>query len=174
MRLPDKCPHRVTAKHWVSHYEDALPCCRNDDFNLSIFLPRQAPMCRDIGNTAEAYRFVWRSSFHGDALVRIARGEKNTAVEWVCRGRHGDGQFLKLVAEGDWRRLEDALAAAEFWTSASEEEMVSVDGARWLIEGRRREVYQAIRRNSPRGPMLDLGRTFFEIAGQPIADFRLY
>src|SRR5882672_1496023 len=53
------------------HYEDAEPCCRIDDLAQPVFLAQQGQMCRGISHTVEAYRFVWRSTFHGDALVHI-------------------------------------------------------------------------------------------------------
>jgi hypothetical protein len=51
---------------------------------------------------------------------------------------------------------------------------MGLDGADWIIEGHRRDVYRAIRRWSPGGATYDLGRVFLDLAGPPIADIRLY
>jgi hypothetical protein len=133
-------------------------------------------MCRDISHTVEAYRFIWRSPFHGDALVRVARSKTNIDLEWVCRGRNGQGRFWKSIEHDDWTRLETALLAADFWAVDPEEksDVVRLNGARWVIEGRRREVYRVVRRDSPHGPIHDVGRAFLDIAGAPIDAIPLY
>jgi hypothetical protein len=178
VKLPDKCPYLRSAKHWIPYYEDAAPCCRIDDFDLAVFLPRQVPMCGEIRQAVEAYRFIWRSRFQGEALVHVSKGEKTIGLEWACRGRQGQGRFSKILEPDDWTRLESALLAAEFWEIALEEkkseETVRLEGASWVIEGRRREIYGVVRLNNPRGPLHDLGRAFFDIAGPPITDIALH
>ena len=49
-----------------------------------------------------------------------------------------------------------------------------LDGADWLIEGRRKDIYHAVHRWSPCGKIHDLGRLFFAMAGSPLADVELY
>jgi hypothetical protein len=67
------------------------------------------------------------------------------------------------------------VLAAGFWSlEASLEFDFGLDGANWLIEGRRSDVYRAVRRWSPTGAFFDLGRVFLDIAGPPITDIRLY
>jgi hypothetical protein len=45
-----------------------------------------------------------------------------------------------------------------------------LDGSDWLIEGRRKGIYRAVSRWSPRGVLHDLGELFFELASQPMAE----
>jgi hypothetical protein len=63
------------------------------------------------------------------------------------------------------RAREDAQAMAQ---------ETGLDGAQWLIEGRRGQTYHAIDRWSPRGTVHDLGSLFFDLAGPPLAGIDLY
>jgi hypothetical protein len=73
-----------------------------------------------------------------------------------------------------WEKLQQALNAAQFWALSTAGEEVGLDGAQWLIEGRRGQTYHAIDRWSPRGAVHDLGRLFFDLAGPPLAGVELY
>jgi hypothetical protein len=49
-----------------------------------------------------------------------------------------------------------------------------LDGAFWIIEGRRKDVFSAASRSSPGGTFHDLGKLFFELAGPPLAEVGIY
>jgi hypothetical protein len=66
------------------------------------------------------------------------------------------------------------LIAASFWALDPEERPLGLDGSDWLIEGRREHIYRAVSRWSPRGLLYDLGRRFFDLAGSPLAEVRIY
>jgi hypothetical protein len=83
------------------------------------------------------------------------------------------------------------LIAASFWaldpdgvdwpSDGEEQQMIAaiiasrrLDGSDWLFEGRRRDIYRAATRWSPRGAPHDLGRLFFGLAGPPLAGIRIY
>jgi hypothetical protein len=103
----------------------------------------------------------------GPGTIREERGET-----MACRRRRS---ALCLWAV-PWALLEHALLAAGFWAIPTQEERqgVMLDGATWIIEGRRRDVYRVLRRDSPRGPIFELGRAFLDIAGPPVAEIQLY
>jgi hypothetical protein len=106
-------------------------------------------------------------------------------------GRYS-GSGVVPLAPADWDRLQDALIAASFWSldpdgidwpsDGDEQRTIAaiigsrgLDGSDWLFEGRRKDVYRAASRWSPRGGALyDLGRLFFELAGPPLAKVRIY
>jgi ATP-dependent DNA ligase len=67
-----------------------------------------------------------------------------------------------------------ALDVARFWFLDASENRFDLDGADWLIEGRRQNTYHAVHRWSPDGEIHDLGRLFFAMAGSPLADVKLY
>ena len=179
MKIPAKCPHRRSGKNWIPEFRrepDALPCCRTSDYSITPFLPKRGPLCENTKHTLEEYRFTWRSSFNGNAVVQIGRGgEKNVIIlDWVCRGSCGNGRFWRSIDKAGWNRLEAALLGAGFWALEPYKTQFGLDGATWTIEGRRRDVYRVVERWSPRGAIYDLGRTFFDLAGPPIADIGLY
>jgi hypothetical protein len=129
------------------------------------------PVCQ----TRWRYRFHWQSSFHGDAVVQIGRGEHNVILDWTCCSlTYGEGRFWRCINDNSWRRLEAALLTARFWCLDPIDDEHGLDGAIWTIEGRRRDVYRAIKRWSPGGAIHDLGRTFLDLAGRPVADIDLY
>ena len=43
------------------------------------------PLCRAMRTEAEVPCFTWRSSFHGDAEVRIGRQTDEITLRWACR-----------------------------------------------------------------------------------------
>jgi hypothetical protein len=111
----------------------------------------------------------------GRRAIQIGRGEKNIIVDWACASfSHGNGRFWQCLERRDWDRLEAALLTAGFWALDPCKDEFGLDGATWTIEGRRRDVYRVVERWSPGGVIYDLGRTFFDLAGPPIADIGLY
>jgi hypothetical protein len=78
------------------------------------------------------------------------------------------------VAPEGWTSLRDALIAADFWSLDPTERRLSLDGAQWLIEGRKENVYHGVSRWSPQGGLYALGRLFFALAGPPLSRVKLY
>ena len=72
----------------------------------------------------------------------------------------------KPLTAADWTRVEEALAAASFWTLDPIEEFRPMfDGSDWTIHGRQGGRSHCIKRRSPYGPIRDLGELFIELAG---------
>ena len=185
MRLPVDCPHRLAAPSRPLRFAtatiasegapDLLRCCRGRGWLLGD----EEPLCRTMASEAEVYRFVWRSSFDGSAVVRI--GRQGTAItlqwryDWFRTPRPDDAPSDAALSPGDWARFRDALIAANFWVlDPADEPLQGLDGAEWFIEGRRRNIYRAISRWSPRGELHALGRLFFDLAGPSLSAVRLY
>ena len=79
-----------------------------------------------------------------------------------------------VLSAADWGRLHRTLDAAKFWSLDASGNRSGLDGANWLIEGRRKDIYHAVHRWSPCGEIHDLARLFFAMAGSPLADVELY
>jgi hypothetical protein len=62
-------------------------------------------------------------------------------------------------------RLQDAAIGANFWALDPFEMPGGPDGVRWTIEGRRKEIYRAVRRWCSGGAVWSLGRLIFDLAG---------
>jgi hypothetical protein len=43
----------------------------------------EEPLCRSMRRETEVYRFTWRSSFDGDAVVRIGRQDDEITLRWA-------------------------------------------------------------------------------------------
>jgi hypothetical protein len=81
---------------------------------MHAYLPKRGPLCGNTKYTVEEYRFIWRSSFHGDAVVQIRSG-KNIILDWARSSFSGNGRFWRCIEPADWTRLEAAVLAAGFW-----------------------------------------------------------
>lgn len=150
----------------------SFPCCRDHD--LSEPLEEYADAIkRSLAD--EVYYFSWHNSFGGNATIRIARQARRVAVVRLYRPEQFERARLwrRWLAFADWDRLEDALVEAGFWLldEYGGQEFVVLDGATWMIAGQRGPDYHRISRRSPSGPIRDLGRCFFDLAG--LHDVRL-
>lgn len=74
----------------------------------------------------------------------------------------------------DWARLQDSLIATGFWALDPVDEQPVLDGAEWLIEGRRGNIYRGVSRWRPQGELQGLDRLFFALAGPPLSKVNLY
>ena len=153
--------------------EDLSNCCRRACMNKD-----NETLCVTINSEDEVYRFFWDSSFDGNAVVRIGRRDSKITLRWRYDSFRelaaDDSPKEKALSAGDWSRLLDALMAANFWSIDSADNRMGLDGAQWLIEGRRGNVYRGLSRWSPDDEVYCLGRSFFHLAGPPLSRMRLY
>jgi hypothetical protein len=174
MILPDICSFAVLPPNPFDLLSiERSNCCR------SRLVGTEEPLCRSRPTEDEAYRFIWHSSFDGDAMVHIACKGQAIALRWNYSTllRRSDGQQTcgtRVLSATDWGRLHRTLDTAKFWSLAAREDSYGLDGADWLIEGRRKDIYHAVHRWCPCGEIHDLGRLFFAMAGSPLADVALY
>ncbi|MDI3469998.1 MAG: hypothetical protein OJF62_002061 [Pseudolabrys sp.] len=150
-------------------------CCCRPRFEAA------KPLCRFRAEEDEAYRFFWRSSFDGHAVVHIGRWHHNIMLRpdtmmlrWGTGSTDSKAPRNLALSPADWQRLQHALDAAGFWSLAPHSDEMGLDGADWLIEGRHGDSYHAVSRWSPTGPIHDLGRVFFDLSGPPLAAITLY
>ena len=149
----------------------AFPRCRAHD----LFAPVEdyaRSILRAPGD--EAYWFDWRSSFHGNATIRIAKlGDAVLLFREYREDRFGKiRRYRALLAQASWLQLEDAIVAANFWMLDEYGGRRGLDGATWRFAGRRRHDLHPISRSSPDGALWHLGRLFFDLAG--LGEVRLY
>jgi len=114
MKLPDNCLHTLTPGQWaLSEPIGTIPCCRAD--GRALMLADEEPLCRTVRREAEAYRFIWRSRFNGDASVRIARqGDAITLrwrYAWFLAPAADDAPDEAALSAVDWARFREALIA---------------------------------------------------------------
>ena len=96
----------------------------------------------------ETYRFLWLRSFHRPIVVRVVCLEK--ACEIVARRSDGEGGYepgtvverkARKLSDGDVARVRDLLARAQFWRPQPKDSRIGLDGAQWVLEGRRGRDY---------------------------------
>jgi hypothetical protein len=172
MLLAADCPYRAATLDTDLWGEDLSRCCRGQSGTW------EEPLCLTIGSEDEVYRFVWHSSFDGNAVVRIGWRGSATKLRWrydlFREPAPDDSPAEAELSPDDRMRLLDGLLAANFWTLDSADRRVGLNGAQWLIEGRRGNVYRALSRWRPDAGIYILGKLFFDLAGPPLAKVGLY
>lgn len=171
MKLPDDCPFaKMPLQRFLETEMHRFDCCRAGA--AGYFIGTEDPLCQSQQTESEAYRFIWRSSFDGNALVHIARKGETIAL-------HSELSFTApapsvALSLNDWEKLQCALNTTRFWALDTADQLIGLDGAEWLIEGRRGDIYHSVHSWSPGGAVHDLGRLFFALAGPPLASVELY
>jgi hypothetical protein len=125
---------------------------------------------------AEVYRFTWRSSFDGDAVVRwggsVARSRSDASIALPWSGTPIAVRVLLTMS--DWTVAGRVDRPRLFGRSIRRRLRLGLDGSDWLIVGRRKDIYHAISRWSPDGAIYDLGKLFLELADPPLAEVEIY
>ena len=117
MKLPEYCPFEVMPENPFAVLEslfgrsesERFDCCRVHAGVLAM----EEPLCRSQRIESEAYRFIWRSSFHGTAVVHIGRQGDAITLGWKYlsfRVRAKDeAPPLVMLSRADWNRLQHQL-----------------------------------------------------------------
>jgi hypothetical protein len=119
----------------------------------------------------ESYRFVWLKHQRNPVAVRVARAGDETAVVSVEADAHDPTvkRRHEFTAGGEvWTALREHLAAADFWNLAGdpEEGERGLDGADWILEGRRGGMYHAVVRWEPKpGPFRAACEDLIKVSG---------
>lgn len=173
--LPANCSHMAAtldSELWREY--DLSRCCRE---SRPWARDEDEPLCTTLGSEDEVYRFFWDSSFNGYAMVRVGWSGARTTLrwryDWFRLPEPDDAPTEAALSFENRVRILDAITATKFWTVKSEDDITGLDGAQWLVEGRRRNVYRGLERFCG-GELLALGRLFFELAGPPLSKIELY
>ena len=70
MKVPGDCPHSIEPP--PRDAAETISCCRAQA-RYHLLREDEEPLGCTVRTEAEVYRFTWRSSFGGDAVVRIGR-----------------------------------------------------------------------------------------------------
>jgi hypothetical protein len=139
-------------------------------------LPRDNDEYRlDNPRASEEYLFIWSSSFHEGVEIHVARLPEGVRLTLEVRCFVAPTVVKRYLSAGDWEELQGALAAVDFWGREEWPQqrrfngsiwVAGLDGATWTIVGRRGDLHRCVAFWSPgAGPIQDLGKLFFRLAG---------
>jgi hypothetical protein len=119
----------------------------------------------------ETYRFTWMRHHHNPVAVRMSRAGDGIAVVAVQADVHDPTNARRhefKVTVDAWKTLLAHLDAADFWNMAGdpEDDERGLDGADWIIEGRRANIYHSVIRWEPKpGPFRVACEDFINVSG---------
>jgi hypothetical protein len=121
----------------------------------------------------ESYRFVWLKHQQNPVAVRVARASSPGEIAVVSVEADAHDPTVKrrhefTAAAEVWTALREHLGAADFWNLAGDpdESERGLDGADWIIEGRRGGMYHAVVRWEPKpGPFRAACEDLIKVAG---------
>jgi hypothetical protein len=120
---------------------------------------------------SETYRFVWTKQMRNPVAVRISRAGPEFALVSVqadARDPSVNRRHEFTVGPEVWTSLKRHLDAADFWNMAGDpgEDERGLDGADWVIEGRRANIYHAVVRWEPKsGPFREACQDLINASG---------
>lgn len=112
--------------------------------------------CRAPAN--DVYRFLWLRTWGRPIAVRVeglTSGAAIFAVELDGACGYGLGKVSRhkqrKLTDGEWTRIVNDLQALQFWTLPTRVPDDGLDGAQWVMEGRKGSQYHVVERWSPKG-----------------------
>jgi hypothetical protein len=133
---------------------------------------------------AETYRFLWLRSFHHPIAVRIERSGDGISLEAVELSETGSypssvlHRAKRTLSSQDWAELQALLVRSDFWklpTKRPDDSILMMDGAGWIVEGRREGVYHIVNRDSrDGGDYRALGLLFLRLSGFSVPPSDIY
>jgi hypothetical protein len=120
MRLPADCPYSTKPPPLAA--AETIACCRAQS-RYRLVREDEEPLCRTMRTEAEVYRFTWRSSFDGDAVVRwggsVARSRSDASIALPWSGTPIAVRVLLTMS--DWTGCRTRRSPASFWALDPEE-----------------------------------------------------
>ena len=121
-----------------------------DDFReqwySQYFMAMAEPLLADSPN--EVYRFVWLRTFHNPIAVRITcdpRGCDLIAKRLDGSGGYEPGKIVewkeRRLSKQEVSNIRRLLSKAQFWKPQPSDERIGLDGAQWILEGKREDSY---------------------------------
>lgn len=121
----------------------------------------------------ETYRFLWLRTLHNPIAVRVFQRGDDYGLEAVIlngAGGYEPGHVSRRIKKGlsrdQWRTLIARLEEVQLWQLPTHEDKnVGLDGAQWIVEGRRDGRYHVVDRWSGTNGLKSVGKLFLDLAG---------
>lgn len=142
----------------------------------------QTSLSCGAADTSEIYRFLWLRSFHRSISVRVVLKRDGARIEFTeltGSGGYEPGRVRRhterRLSRNEIDRLVKALNDADFWQLPTSVRDRGLDGAEWIIEGRRGGTYHVVDRFSPEGGAYRaLGLFFLKLANFSASASEIY
>ncbi len=114
------------------------------------------PDLATISDGREMYRVLWLRSFHEAIAVRIVKDGSHFSVitsvgpVWGHEDSSPPRRDSMALDPGGWAALQLRTALRDFWHLRAPVNKYGLDGAEWILEGRRNGTYHAVDWWSPR------------------------
>lgn len=105
----------------------------------------------------EVFRFTWLRSFHAPIVVRVNCDEKCilNAKQLSGAGGYSPGRVQlenrRVLTDKEMKELKALANRLEGWVYKPDEEIIGMDGAKWILETAKGDNYQAWNLWSPGG-----------------------
>lgn len=141
--------------------------CDTEDYNgQSTFLNKwyskhlfamREPLVYKNNSQNEIYRFTWLRTFDDPIAIRIEKHQDVYALYWKsCDGSGGyaPGKLIidrqKLISEETWNEFLKRLSQIDFWNLSTHDKTMGLDGAQWILEGKKPTQYHIVDRWTPK------------------------
>ena len=136
---------------------DSLDAFRNEWYSKHL-KAMDEPAIPSITGANETYRFLWLRTFHHPIAIRLWRtGEERNIVfkELSGAGGYEPGKLItnqtQQLSADEWDMFIKLLQEASYWRLPTESKDLALDGAQWILEGKKDEQYHLVDRWSPKG-----------------------
>lgn len=155
----------------------------NQEFSLSGYARHlralREPSLIDASKNPKThvYRFLWLRSFHSPIAIRLVVRENGSGFV-VFRRTSGKGGYepgrlvvnrTKPLSRRDVSWFLGLMEEQNFWelpTTERDPDIITLDGAQWIIEGVKQGKYHVAERWSPeKGPVRNLALTLIQLSG---------
>jgi hypothetical protein len=165
-------PHWYPRGAFGSHWSDADLFVRQWYSSHLAAMEEPSLSCGTLED-AETYRFLWLRSFHNPVAVRVFRRGDDYGLQAVVldgTGGNEPGKVSRRVTKelsGDQvRAVVVQLVEMRFWRMRADTFNGGLDGAQWIVEGRRDGRYNVVDRWSGTDAGVEaVGKHFLDLAG---------
>lgn len=117
------------------------------------------PILRNYPVNREAYRFIYLRSFDLPIVIRLEK--VNTTAFLNVKISDGQGGYelgnihkneIIPISSSQWKKFQSNLQELQFWQQSPEDtnwRRLGMDGARWILEGKKEGKYHFVDRWSP-------------------------
>lgn len=93
------------------------------------------------------YRFTWLRAFHAPVVIRLEGYKGRYQLIWKA---YDKASGSRLLDRKTWNMFVKQLTRADFWQLPADEDVIGVDGSRWLLEGKLPGRYHVVNRFTPK------------------------